>query len=218
MKVTLNKNSWHYKFFKFMLEGAEPPKSLCPYFWILVGLIVCSPALGIVSLIIKIGKFVDKFTSKFKKKKEKTEKTFEQWEAEWDAKRLKEKIKAERMAKIGKIIGKIFLFGIAPLCILYAFYQFYLSAQVVGWKHILTATGIVVGIIICLVGIVCAFQWFADKYFEKIGEGIVKFSIFIFTPVKWIGWMIKAGYEKACPLVEWEGEDTEVKKDYHQFN
>lgn len=213
MAIKLKAESWHYKFFHKNFPYSEPPKTLCPYFWILVGLIIAYPffklAEGLSSLSDRIAKMFPK--------KEKPKETYEEWQERWDRERAKEKIKEARLTKLGNIAFKIFLFGIAPLCILYAFYQLYLSAQVVGWMHILTATGIVVGIIICLVGIVCAFQWFADKYFEKIGKGIVKFSIFIFTPLKWIGWMIKALYEKACPLVQWEGiEEKKSPSDWYE--
>lgn len=218
MKVTLNKNSWHYKFFKFMLEGVEPPKSLCPYFWILVGLIVCSPVIGLAALVIKIGKFLDSIVSKFVPKKQKKEKTLEEWEAEWRAQRLKRDAKAARMEKIGKFFGKIAIWVGLPSVLVLVIYGVYSNVVKLGWYHMLVGLGLCIVLAFGLFGIVKLFEWFFDRYFDTIGRGITKFAIFIFTPFKWIGWMIKAGYEKACPLVEWQGEDTEVKKDYHQFN
>ena len=211
MAIKLKTESWHYKFFHKNFPYSEPPKTLCPYFWILVGLIITYPFFKLIEGLTSLSNRI----SKMFPKKEKQKETYDDWQERWDRERVKEKRKEAIMAKLGNIAFKVFMFGIAPSCILFAFYQLYLTAQEVGWPHILTATGIILGIIICLVGIVCAFQWFADKYFEKIGEGIVKFSIFIFTPVKWIGWMIKALYEKACPLVQWEG--LEEKKSIQEW-
>lgn len=208
MKIKLNTESWHYKFFNKSLPYTTPPKSLCPYFWILVGLIITYPffklVMGLTDLSNRLAKMFPK--------KEKQRYSAEEWLERWDMERAKEKRKAARMEKLGNYGFKAFMFVIVPSAILYGCYQLYLSAQVVGWLHILIATGVTLGIIICLVGLVFFFEWFSEKYFTKIGNGIVKFSIFIFTPLKWIGWMIKAMYENACPLVQWEGE-FKTKKD-----
>ena len=212
MAIKLKAESWHYKFFHKNFPYSEPPKTLCPYFWILVGLIIAYPffklAEGLNALSFKISGMFPK--------KEKLNETPEEWQRRWDEERAKERRKQDIMKKMGSVSFKIFVFGIVPVGIGIAFYQLYLIGQESGWLTLLIATGICLGFVLGLIGLVFFFEWFSEKYFTKIGNGIVKFSIFIFTPLKWFGWMIKAMYEKACPLVQWEGDIVKEKKeDYY---
>ena len=215
MAIKLKTESWHYKFFKKSFPYTEPPKTLCPYFWILVGLIITYPFFKLIEGLTNLSNRI----SKMFPKKEKPQETEEEWLERWDIERAKEKRKEDVMERLGKGCAKIFLFGIAPLGILFGLYQLYLIGQESGWLVVVISTGICLGVVLGLVGLVFFFEWFSEKYFTKIGNGIVKFSIFIFTPLKWIGWMIKAVYEKACPLVQWEGlEEKKDKSDWKSFD
>jgi hypothetical protein len=91
--------------------------------------------------------------------------------------------------------------------------------QKIGWYNSLIGIGVCILIALFIVGFFHLIGFLFERYSTKVGNAIVKFSIFIFTPIKWIGWMVKAGYEKACPLVEWEGDVyKERKREYNQFD
>jgi hypothetical protein len=139
-------------------------------------------------------------------KKPKVEKTIDEWEKEYKEQRQKQKIKQARMENIGKFFGKVFIYGIAPILLIAVLYGMFTEFQKIGWYYALVGFGLCFAIAIILIGFVKLFELFFNRYASKIGNAIVKFSIFIFTPLRWVGWMIKAGYEKACPLVEWEGD------------
>ena len=188
-----------------MLPHTNPPKSLCPYFWILVGLIVTSPIVLLISTIEKVSSFIK---SKLPKRKLNTNspkpvKTFEQIEAEWDAARLKEKKKEAFFEKIGKVFGKIFVYVIFPVISISGIAVLIYKANKVGWLETLIILGILIGFILFIFGIVWLGNLFFDKYFDTLVRYIGKFFRFIFKPFRLIGLMIKAIYEKACPLVDW---------------
>ena len=202
MKVTLNKTSWHYRFFHLMLPYTTPPKSLCPYFWILVGLVVTSPVILIIHLLEKIRDF---FTAKFPKKtkKQKPDKTIEQYEAEWEARRIKSDRRAAFFEKIGGFFGKVFGYVVVPAIGLFGIFYLFYKAATVGWLEVL----IVISIILLLIGGIGLIIWLGDMFFEKYSDALVRLIIrffkFLFKPFRLIGLMIKAVYEKACPLVDW---------------
>jgi hypothetical protein len=215
MAIKLNAESWHYKLFKKELPYTEPPRTLCPYFWILVGLCIATPFLA-------IGRGIDSITTKTASlipKNPKVEKSAEEWLKEWDEKDRRRAIKLDRMEKIGKFFGKVFMYGIVPICLILLLYGMFTEFQKIGWYNSLIGVGVCILIALFIVGFFHLIGFLFERYSTKVGNAIVKFSIFIFTPIKWIGWMIKAGYEKACPLVEWEGDVyKERKREYNQFD
>ncbi len=215
MAIKLNADSWHYRMFKREFPYSEPPKTLCPYFWLTVALCIVTP----LNMLFKwFDRMMTKIVSVFPKKP-KVEKTADEWETEFLEMRKREKIKEARMEKLGKFFGKVFIYGIAPILLIILLYGMFKEFQKLGWYHALVGLGICIVIAILIVAIYTLIGFLFEKYSTKVGRGIVKFSIFIFTPVKWIGWMIKAGYEKACPLVEWEGEVyKETEREYDNFN
>ena len=109
MAIKLKAESWHYKFFHKNFPYSEPPKTLCPYFWILVGLIIAYPffklAEGLSSLSDRISKMFPK--------KEKPQETEEEWLERWDRERTKEKRKEDVMERLGKGCAKRFLKGLS---------------------------------------------------------------------------------------------------------
>jgi hypothetical protein len=208
MAIKLKAESWHYKFFKKQLPYTSAPRTLCPYFWMLVGLLVTYP-------IIKIGNGIDTFFTwlvGFIPKTKEKEQSQEEWEREYKEKRRKAKIKEEKMHRIGKFFSNIFFYGVLPIigCILI----YFIGRELIRIPLIntLVAFGICIVLAVIIVGIV--------ELGERWGDKVIDFLIKIIgTPIKWCWLMIKAGYEKACPLVEWEGEVyKETERDYHHFN
>ncbi len=56
MNITLKKDSWHFKIYSKVISEREP-KSLCPYFWSWVAMIIGSPILilfGIMRFLSKV--------------------------------------------------------------------------------------------------------------------------------------------------------------------
>lgn len=215
MAIKLNADSWHYRMFKREFQYSEPPRTLCPYFWITIALCIITP---FQMLFRGFDRMMTKIVSVFPKKR-KVEKTIDEWEREYKEQREKQKIKQARMEKIGKFFGKVFIFGVVPILLIGLVYGMYLQISKIGWRDGLIAFGVILAFTIILIGFVKLFELFLNRYASKIGRGITKFAIFIATPLRWVGWMIKAGYEKACPLVEWEGDVyKETEKKYHHFD
>ena len=174
----------------------------------LVGLLVSYP-------IIKVGKGIDTFFTwlvGFIPKKKEIEKSYEEWEREYKEKCRKAKIKEEKMHRIGKFFSNIFFYGVLPIigCILI----YFIGRELVRIPLINTLAALGICIVIAL--IIATMVELGERWGDKIFEFLFKI---IGTPIKWCWLMIKAGYEKACPLVEWEGEVyKETERDYHHFN
>mgnify|MGYP000741896822 CR=1 FL=1 len=130
MKVTLNRESWHYRLFKKEFPYTTPPASLCPYFWTIVGLCLVTPFLSAGRGLEKASKWIGSLIPK-PKEVVKPPQSHEEWMAEWNERIKKDKIKQERLDKIGKAVGKGFLyllfiggvigliFGLYTVCLLY---------------------------------------------------------------------------------------------------
>jgi len=114
-QVSLNKNSWHFKYYSFVVSDT-PPKTLCPYFWTMIALIFMSPLIGLISSFVFIHKHISLFFDKIVPKKEKKEKSFEQIEKEWKVMKENKKRREEKWNKIGWIKFLIHL-GLAILII-----------------------------------------------------------------------------------------------------
>jgi molecular chaperone IbpA len=98
MAIKLNADSWHYRMFKREFPYSEPPKTLCPYFWLTVALCIVTP----LNMLFKwFDRMMTKIVSVFPKKP-KVEKTADEWETEFLEMRKREKIKEARMEKLGK--------------------------------------------------------------------------------------------------------------------
>jgi hypothetical protein len=122
------------------------------------------------------------------------------------------------MEKIGKFFGKVFTYGVVPILLIGLLYGMYLELSKVGWTGTIIGLGVCIVFAIMLVGFFNLIGFLFNRYSTKVGNAIIKFSVFIFTPLKWIGWMIKAAYEKACPLVEWEGDVyKKTKREYDNY-
>lgn len=185
MQITLNKNSWHFKYYKWSLESETPPKSLCPYFWSMVGLILLFP------FILLIKGLSYRHDKSFEKKWEKRAKmTPEQIQ-----KANKRDDRRDRIIEyVGKgFVGIILLFGVFLIGAL-----IYTGIGELGWLEFVKRLFMIIGILTVLVLIVIT--W-VDK---NIGGKIIN-SKLVQVPIA----MVKAVYTKACPLIKWN--DTKVE-------
>lgn len=207
-QVTLNKNSWHFQYYS-MVVSDTPPKTLCPYFWTMVAILIMSPIVGLILGISFIMKHVTSFFEKIVPKKEKKQKTWEEFEAELREMRTKREKKERFWNKAGDVtswtFGRIFV----PLLAIGLIYLAYRSMVKVGWLEFLISLGIGLLLISTILGIV----FLLEKFGGKIGRFILMILKVInplnWTAVKILGEMINAAYTKACPLITWEGNKEE---------
>ena len=214
MNVTLNKNSWHYKLYSTVVDD-NPPKSLCPYFWSLVAIILFSP---FILLIAGGGWFLGKLEKarNFVIPPKKSEpKTWEQIEKEWEEDRKRDEARMKRMNKGLDIFIFTMKWIVAPVLGLLLLYFIYQSATKIGWLEFFMGLGVGIIFILPILG----FIWLVDKYGEHIG-GFFGRIFKKLNPLNWsitkiIGGMIYATYKKACPIINWEGkEENETENVY----
>jgi predicted PurR-regulated permease PerM len=213
-QVTLNKNSWHYKYYSTVV-GDYAPKSLCPYFWTMVILIILSPlfliVIGSIKFMDKLINFFDKITI-IKSKKEVREvkiKTEQEWDVWFDEQEKIALAKRKRWDNISHKFSLVFGWVIVPLIFACAIWQGYNLIV----KHGIVPIIVVLLIILVFVGVIWGFIWVANTYANKTGKHLMTFFKFInplrFKFVQIIGQMIKAWYTKACPLITWEGKSQD---------
>lgn len=209
MKVSLNKDSWHFKYYTHCI-GGNPPRTLCPYFWIMVSLILASPFIGLANLISYVVKTLVTLRYKMspiKKQTPKPQKTYEELIKELEKQNELHDRRRERWSKVGDFMSIISKWVMLPLLIVGLVISIYLAGDTMGWMSFL----IRIGISILLIGVFITLIHYSIKYERELGRGFNK--VFrIINPLNWkliqiIGEMIVAGYTKACPLVDWVGED-----------
>ena len=213
-QVTLNKNSWHYKYY-CMVVGDYAPKSLCPYFWTMVILIIVSPvfllAMGVIKFMDIATGFFDKITIIKSKKevKEVKRKTEQEWDEWFEAEEKKAIAKKERWDKVSHKFSLVFKWVILPLVGIILIWQLYNFVD----KHGVLTVLVLACILLAVIGVIAGFVWLANTYAEKTGKNLIKFFKFInplrFKSVQIIGQMIKAWYVNACPLITWEGKSQD---------
>jgi hypothetical protein len=179
MNITLNKSSWHFKLYSNIFSDT-PPKSLCPYFWSMVAIVVFSPFF----LFLFIMRFLSAlFESKPKPKKPMSEMSNE--EIKLENERLEKKLKRSEVgAKI--VLG---VSGLLALGLLVLSSYFWISKD--GWYVFFRAIFAVIGMCVSVYGIL--------TLISKNYSNIVK-SNFVKVPVE----MIKPIYTKACPIINWK--------------
>jgi hypothetical protein len=198
MSITFNKKSWHYKYFNW-ITGMEPPKSLCPYFWINVGITLLLPIILMVKLItyivlkisyrIKTDKPVPYFVNEFGKEYLKTE-----FEIKYQKKKTKFFNKLGNF--IASIVSNFVIFVVIPLLILFLVFCFGLTLFTTPFDLLLT---VILQVVSMYLGVIIMYN------FLKEISGIFKYL----NPFNWkitkILWeIIKSIYNKACPLIEWK--------------
>jgi hypothetical protein len=207
-QVTLNKNSWHFQYYS-MIVSDTPPKTLCPYFWTMVAILIMSPIVGLIFLISFIMKHVTDFFDKVTPKKEKKQKTFEDLEAELREIRMKREQKEKFWNKAGDVTSWTFGRVFVPLLFISLLYLAYRSAIKIGWLEFFVSLGIGLLLMSAILGIVFLI--------EKFGGRVGRFILMVFqivNPLNWkavkiLGEMINAAYTKACPLITWEENKEE---------
>ncbi len=204
-QVSLNKNSWHFKYYSFVVSDT-PPKTLCPYFWTMVALIIISPLIAVISLFVFIHKHISLFFDKVVPKKQKKEKSFEQIEKEWELMKVNKKRREEKWNKIGDKVSWGFKFIVLPLLLVGLIYKVFTWGVKIGWIKFLVHLGLAILIIALFLGFIFLWEKFIDKVYDRI-------SFKRLNPFNWkitniIGEMIKTAYTKACPLITWQETET----------
>ena len=179
MNITLKKDSWHFKIYSKVISE-KTPKSLCPYFWIWVAMIIASPFLILFWLM---GALTKLFEPKPKPKKPMSEMTDEEMEKEIE--RLDKKFKkSERAANI--VLG---VFGVILLALLVL--SMYLGVKKIGWFNFFRNMFSVVGLMVTTYYTIDLIS----KNSKRIGNSNV-----VKVPLA----MIKAIYTKTCPIINWK--------------
>lgn len=179
MNITLKKDSWHFKIYSKVYSDNRP-KSLCPYFWRWVAIILVSPIL----ILIWVMKFLTNlFESKPKPKKSIDEMTEQELREETD--------KLKKKEKRGELGAKIFLgfWGLVSLGLLIL--GMVVGIQKDGWYSFFKDIFSLIGLLFTLYLVI---RLIADNV-EKIGNSNV-----VKVPLA----MIKAIYTKTCPIINWK--------------
>jgi hypothetical protein len=130
------------------------------------------------------------------KEMEERAKKITDWDEFYKAETEKLEKKSKRAEKTGKILFATIILAIAVLGIVGLFY----AVQKHGWIAILINIGIALGLGIFISLIIMGIAHGIPKLFTWISE---------LSIVKMIGGMIRASYEKACPIIEWQGISNE---------
>lgn len=179
MNITLKKDSRHFKIYSKVFSD-KAPKSLCPYFWQWVVILLSLPIL----ILIQIMKFLSKvFEPKPKPKKSIHDMTEDELREETE----RYKKKSKRIAKSANIVLGIFGLFLLALFVL----SMYLGVKKVGWFNFFRDA-------FSLVGLAFSVYWTVvvlSKTSKKIGDSnVVKVPLV----------MIKAIYTKTCPIINWK--------------
>lgn len=188
-QVTLNTNSWHFKYYSTIVSET-PPKTLCPYFWIMTLLIIMSPFFGVAFGLSFIAKNINNFFDSILPKSKKKERTMEEWE--------------EYFREEDRKLLWCFKFIILPVILILVCYLVY--QHKVGWFVILMT----LAISLSFAALIFGFVYLVEKYGSFVGEKIWNVIKFV-NPLRWkitliIVEMIKVSYTKACPIITWEGK------------
>ena len=179
MNITLSKNSWHFKIYS-MVFSDRTPKSLCPYFWSWVGMVIVSPILVLIGLM--------KFLSKVFESKPVSKKSINDMTDEEITKKYQEVLKKEKRAEL---TAKIFLGFWVFVCFALIIFTAYLQINKDGWFDFFR-------FVFSLIGVCTTLYWIirlVAHYSEKIGNSNV-----IKVPVA----IIKSVYTKTCPIINWK--------------
>jgi hypothetical protein len=212
-EVKLNKNSWHFKYYSYVVSS-EMPKSLCPYFWTMILILILSPIL-LIGLLIK-------YLSKILPKKEEKQFTIEQLVDKSHKDVEREKKRKLFWNKMGRLFSKYILLPISIISICYMIYLVCNSFGVFGFiQMILTILilGGVMAVSILMIEKTVKYTSRFKKYLPNLSKPLSKllniftkpFKIifsFFYKVFKICGQMINAQYTKMCPMIIWEEESV----------
>lgn len=186
MKITLNAESWHSRYYKWVLKSKNLSKSLCPYFWILLLFLETAPFIVFGKCIFWIFTSLGKIFKKNKK------------ELTWEEEMEKELKRSRFLEKFGKIFFGILLafFGFVFFLVIWGAHQKH------SWSWLIYKATFYIGAITSIIGlawiIVETIKWMRleritkTKLWISIGNG---FNVFIEFLV--------STKEKACPIINW---------------
>lgn len=205
-KVTLNKNSWHYKYYSNVI-GDYAPGSLCPYFWTMVLLIIMSPFFGVALILIKLFNFLDKtyykiFPIKIKKYDKKW--SNEDWENYFEKEEKKELKNKKRWDKASEIAAIVFKWVVLPSMLIGGVYYLYVTFIKIGALSFFIGASIFIFALIFIFFCVWVLEMFGEKFSDGFVNFIKKLNPFKFKVFQIIGQMIYAWYINACPIITWE--------------
>lgn len=186
MLVNLSKNSWHSKYYNFV-KGYYPSfKSLCPYFWTIVSLIVFSPLILFWKGLRFIGdKLCDVYLKHIKRNQNKPLKKTESSKSKSWIKINQKKVDNIIEWIVKTIVITFSLFGL--FIILLAIYDlFNKKGLMVGFAIIFS----IIGVIASIIGITWGLLSFGDSDTWKMIKG-----------------MIYSVKNKVCPMIKWDNND-----------
>lgn len=181
--MTLNLNSWHAKYYNRVF-GINPPKTLCPYFWTMVVLVLFSP---LYFFLLWCGeKYCYVIEKRISHKKPKSNNPVK-----------KKTPKTIRFFNIIETIGIIIIIISLTLTVLLIILTIYDIVSKIGIINLLFITFEFIGFFFVVYQIINLFvkNSLIQKFFN---------SNFIQIPVQ----MVIAVYKKACPIVTWV-DDTQ---------
>jgi hypothetical protein len=191
MEISLSRHSWHAKYYNFV-KGYYPTyefKSLCPYFWTIVTLILLSPVIVIWKVLkplikgtiksagnviaISVGKVLSQ-PSKPRKKPSKFSKWYDR-----------------NGKKIGEWFGKIYLItmGLIALIVMIGSIvnMFHVTGAWLGFVYIFAIIGGLVSLILLI--------WMVISFFETDSWKMIK-------------GMIYSTKNKVCPMLTWKTDEN----------
>lgn len=191
---SFNEQSWHAKYYKWLLSTKKLPKGGCPYFWTLVGmsllLIILSPIVGVVKLVeLIIG--------------ERKEHTPEWHQKNYDRQQRRE-LRGEKIGKIATVFAKVILglfIGAGLIVLTYG-----VATQKNLWWLLLLA--IVSAVIFILIMLLIVWLW--TNY--NVGGKIINSKV-IQIPKS----MMIAIYTRACPKITWSKSINNEKQEIPQI-
>lgn len=178
MNITLSKNSRHFKIYSTVFSDIAP-KSLCPYFWSWVLIVLWSPAILLIWIMKTL---TGLFEKKPKSKKSVNNMTHDEFMVEVD----KMNKRSEKTEMIGKIVFGVFLIFTGGITLLATYLQIQKDGLFVFLRNLFS----IIGFLFCLYWVIVLIT----KNFKRIGElNVIK------VPLA----MIKAVYTKTCPIINW---------------
>lgn len=185
MDITFNYQNWLSRYFAWVF-GVNPPNWLCPFFWLIIFLVVLSPVIVIVKGLIL---FFNKMPARSKKRADYLQnETTEQY--------TRRKQKEQTFMKIAGIVGKV-LFGC--LIAFYAgiiLYGLYLSIMAYDLHDWLMGAVTIIGVIVLFGGAIFGIGW-------ALVKGVTSYPVR--NAANTVGHLIGMAYHTVCPHITWIG-------------
>lgn len=181
--IILSTDSWHYKFY-YKWFNSEPPKTLCPYFWIMFVLMIISPMLFLVDKIPSSWLQSENKELNYEKKMEKFNKQKKSM-LFWD--------------KVGDYFLWVTQYIIFPIVVSFFIYSIYFAINQITKNELLIILWI-------LIGFLTGFGILTFLVF-KLPHLISNYNLFksnFFVILKEIS---KSYYIKACPIIRWKNKN-----------